>query len=57
MNSDEAEMPQGQDRKTLERCGDEPQRGFVCILERGHEGDHACRTEEGFARLSWRRRQ
>ena len=56
MNEDEAEMTMLPDRKTLELCGDQPERGRVCILKRGHEGDHACHTENGFARLYWRRR-
>jgi len=57
MNEDEAEMmPQPADRKTLELCGDEPEKGRICILKRGHDGDHECHTENGFARLYWRRR-
>jgi hypothetical protein len=55
MNSDEAEMPQRPERKTLELCGDQPQQGMSCILRRGHDGDHACQTEGGIARVWWRR--
>jgi hypothetical protein len=57
MNADEADMPDRRARRTTELCGDQPQRGIVCHLPRDHEGDHACHTEGGFARLSWRRRK
>ena len=57
MNADEAETHQLTERKPLELCGDQPERGKVCMLRRGHEGNHACFTEGGFACLYWRRRR
>ena len=57
MNAEEAEMPELTARKTLELCGDQPERGRICLLPRGHDGDHSCQTENGFARLWWRRRR
>lgn len=50
------ELPHTTERKTVELCADELQKGVRCILSRGHTGDHEFHSPSAEGAITWKRR-
>jgi hypothetical protein len=44
------------EKKTVELCADERQKGVRCILPRGHTGDHEAQPPSATVAFTWKQR-
>lgn len=56
MNNCVTELPHTTERKTVELCADELQKGVRCILPRGHACDHEFHSPSAEGAITWKPR-
>ena len=57
MSSDTLDEAPTTQKKTVELCGDELQKGVRCMLRHGHAGDHEFYAVHASGAITWKRRE